>query len=255
MSEKSSIFEGVSPKLSFIMGLIVGVGAISLVGFIVAISFSFVGGFKDKNVNSAQPVAVNNNTNNQAANQPSAPTGPVNITLKADDYIRGTKGAPLTMVEYTDLECPYCKQFHNSMEQLMKDYPGKIAWVYRNYPLSFHANSQKEAEAAECVGKLGGNDKFWQFVDGIFARTTSNGTGFALDKLGALAKEVGVNQTSFQSCLDSGQMSSDVSTDLQEGTQYGVSGTPTTFVNGQAVEGAVPYSQLKSIVDKILSKQ
>jgi len=249
---QSSMFVGASPKLTFIMGVVVGVAAVSFIGFILAVVFNFSGKGGNKLAwgNDNQP-----NTNVPSAQQPDQPAGPLvkqNIALKDTDYIRGTKNAPVTMIEYSDLECPFCKRFHPDTLKLMQEYPGKIQMVFRHFPLSFHANAQKEAEAAECVGKLGGSSKYYAFIDKVFERTTSNGNGFALDKLGPLAKEVGVSQSKFQSCLDSGEFTAKVQADLQEGSQYGVGGTPTTFVNGTPVEGAVSYEQLKAAVDEAL---
>ncbi len=244
----NSMFSGASPKVTFVMGLLVGVAGVSLIGFVIAASYAFSG----KSI--SQPA----NNNNQGAtatvpSQPSAPT-PVNIAVKSSDYIRGSAEAPVTVVTYTDLECPYCKTFHPSMEQVMNEYPGQVRWIYRHFPLSFHVNAQKEAEGAECAGKLGGAEAYWEFIDKIFERTTSNGTGFALADLYPLAAEVGVSESRFRTCLDQGEMASKVSGDLQEGSGYGVQGTPTSFVNGLPVEGAVPYEQLKAVIDQVLAQ-
>ena len=251
MSGQSGLFSGASPKLTFIMGLITGIAAVSLLGFILVV----VNG-QALRFGSAAPtnpvVAQAPGTTPTTHGTPPAPSK-VNIVLQAGDYIRGTKNAPVTLVEYSDLECPFCKRFHPEMLQLMQEYSGKVAWVYRHFPLSFHQNAQKEAEAAECVGKLGGNNAFWSFVDKVYERTTSNGTGFALTALGPLAKEVGVSQSKFQSCLDSGEFTAKVQADEQEGSGFGVAGTPTTFVNGTPVEGAVDYAQLKAAVDQALA--
>lgn len=251
---KASLFDGASPKLTFVMGLVTGVAAVALIGFVVVLAGEGLNRFgsaaagtgRGNNVAATQPT-----TQQPATNQPTAPAK-VSITVRDGEYVRGDMNAPVTVVEYSDLECPFCKRFHPSMLQLMKEYAGKVRWVYRHFPLSFHQNAQKEAEASECVGKLGGNDKFWKFVDAIYDRTTSNGTGFALDKLAPLAREVGVSSTQFTSCLNSGQFTAKVQADEQEGTNFGVQGTPTTFVNGVPVEGAVPYEQLKAVVDQAL---
>lgn len=174
------------------------------------------------------------------------------------DHIRGNKNAKLSLVEYSDYECPFCKRFHPTMQELLKTYENKIRWVYRHYPLSFHANAKIEAEASECVAELGGNDKFWEFTDKIFERTEANGTGFALDKLGPLASELGINQTEFQTCLDSGKYEKLVKDQIADGTAGGVNGTPATFVidskgNSQIVVGAQPIEALKTEVDKALA--
>lgn len=128
----------------------------------------------------------------QALNNTIPQAEKVDVQLKDSDYIRGDKNAPVTMIEYSDLECPFCKSIHPSLVRIMNEYPGKVKWVYRHFPLSFHANAQKEAEAAECIGKLAGADKYWEFIDKVFERTTSNGTGFALTALPTLAGELGI---------------------------------------------------------------
>lgn len=185
-----------------------------------------------------------------------APSGKIKeVTDK--DHIRGNKNAKITLVEYSDYECPFCKSFHPTMQSLMKTYGEKIRWVYRDYPLSFHANAQKEAEASECIAGLGGDDAFWKYTDAIFERTTSNGTGFALDKLGPLAAELGVNQTTFQQCLDSGKYAQHVKDQIADGTTGGVSGTPSTFVvnakgETKLVVGAQPVDAFKTVIDQAL---
>ena len=158
-------------------------------------------------------------------NQPSAEQKPANQKPKDvsdSDHIRGNKNAKVTLIEYSDLECPFCQRFHPTMLEIMTEYGDKIRWIYRHFPLAFHANAQKEAEASECVAQLGGNDTFWNFLDKIFERTTANGTGFALDKLGPLAAELGVNQSQFQECLDSGKYEKFVKDQMDEGSKAGV---------------------------------
>lgn len=201
--------------------------------------------------------------NNQAVGAPAAAGAPQpqvaakkpEVTDK--DWYKGNKNAKVVMVEYSDLECPFCIKFHPTMQQVMKEYGDKVKWVYRHYPLSFHANAQKEAEAAECAGKLGGNESFWKYTDAIFARTSGNGTGFALDKLAPLAKELGLNESSFKQCLDSGEMAQKVKDQMAKGSEEGVSGTPGTIIidakgNTQLVPGALPFEQIKTMIDKAL---
>ena len=207
----------------------------------------------------------NSTGNPQTATQPNTPAAAPNVPnqqapagkikpVTDKDHIRGNKNAKVAIVEYSDLECPFCQRFHPTMKEILQTYGDKVNWVYRHFPLSFHANAQKESEATECVAELGGNDAFWNYVDKIFERTTSNGTGFALDKLGPLAAEVGVNQGQFQSCFDSGKYTKLVEEQIADGTQAGVSGTPSTFVNGQIVVGAQSFASFKTIIDQELSK-
>jgi protein-disulfide isomerase len=189
---------------------------------------------------------------------PTAAPAAVAPKLAKDDHILGSTNARIALVEYSDLECPYCKTFHLTATKIVNDYAGKVMWVYRHYPLSFHANAQKEAEASECVNELGGNDAFWKFIDTIYERTTSNGTGFALEKLGPLAAEVGVDQTKFQTCLDSGKYAQKVKDMETQGSKEGVSGTPGNILldtktgKTQEIPGAVPFEQIKPLIDGML---
>ncbi len=174
------------------------------------------------------------------------------------DHIRGDKSADVLLVEYSDYECPFCKRFHPTMQQVMKEYGNKVAWIYRHYPLDFHQNAQKEAEAAECVNELGGNEKFWEYSDKIFEKTAAGGTGLALDQLAPLAQEVGVNGVQFQSCLDSGKYAQHVKDDMTGGAKAGISGTPGTIIIGkngkrELIPGALPYEQVKPLIDKVLN--
>jgi protein-disulfide isomerase len=179
--------------------------------------------------------------------------------VTSSDHTRGNKNAKVTLVEYSDFECPFCQRFHPVTQELLKTYGDKIRLVYRHFPLTFHANAQKEAEASECIAELGGQDAFWKYVDTIFERTTANGTGFALEKLGPLAGELGVNQAEFQTCLDSDKYEKLVKDQIADGTKGGVSGTPSTFIidpkgETQLIVGAQPIEAFKTEIDKALAK-
>jgi protein-disulfide isomerase len=198
-------------------------------------------------------------TNAPVANAPSAPqAAAVAPKIANDDHIRGDKKAKIALVEYSDLECPFCKTFHPTAQKIVDEYKGKVMWVYRHYPLSFHANAQKEAEASECVAELGGEDAFWKFIDAIYERTTANGTGFALEKLGPLAAEVGVSQDKFQDCLDTDKYAQKVKDQMAQGSKEGVSGTPGNILldvksgKTQVIPGAVPFDQIKPMIDEML---
>lgn len=175
-----------------------------------------------------------------------------------NDHVRGDRNSRIALIEYSDIECPFCKRFHPTAQQVFDAYKGKVMWVYRHYPLGFHANAQKEAEAAECANEYGGEDVFWKYLDTVYERTSSNGTGFALDKLVPLAVELGLNETNFKECLDSGKYAQHVKDDMDGGTKAGVTGTPGNILldtktgKTRLISGAVPFEQLKSAIDEML---
>lgn len=195
-----------------------------------------------------------------AAQQPSPtpPADPVpaysDITAvdPATDHIRGDANATISIVEYSDLECPFCARVHPTLKQLLADYPGKVNWVFRHYPLSFHANAQKAAEATECAAELGGNDKFWAMTDIIYEKGADNA------KLGDYAKEIGLNQTTFKKCLDSGKYASKTAEMMQSGSKAGVQGTPGNLILNNStkqvkvVSGAQPIQNFKTAIDALL---
>ena len=176
------------------------------------------------------------------------------------DHIRGNPDAEISLIEYSDFECPFCKRFHPTAKQLVEAYDGKVNWVYRHFPLSFHnPGAQKQAEASECANELGGNDMFWTYNDNIYERTTSNGKGFPVDNLVPLAVELGMDEQQFNDCLDSGRHADRVKEDFVEGSSIGVTGTPGNVLRnsrtGKAVmrPGAQPFARLKADIDGLLA--
>lgn len=147
--------------------------------------------------------------------------------VSKDDHLYGNPDAPVTLIEYSDFECPFCKRFHDTAKRLVDASNGQVNWVYRSFPLGFHnPGAQKEAEAAECAAELGGNDAFWTFTNTIFARTTSGGKGFPIENLTPLAAEIGLDEAKFQQCLDSGRYAEKLQQQMAAGEQAGISGTP-----------------------------
>ena len=136
----------------------------------------------------------------------------------------------------------------------------KVNWVYRHFPLAFHnPGAQKQAEASECANELGGNKAFWKYTDSIYERTKSNGDGFPVHKLTPLAKQIGLDESKFRTCLESGKYTARVKEDLIEGTQIGINGTPgNILLNNEtgAVKlkpGAIPLATLKAEVERLLN--
>jgi len=181
----------------------------------------------------------------------------ISFAIAPGDYYRGNRDAKIVFIEYSDLECPYCKRFHSTMKQVIDGYGDHVLWAYRHFPLGSHPNAQKASEAAECVGKYSGDNAFWEFTDLYFSRTTSNGYGFPTANLAALATEVGADQGTIQGCIDSGEMVESVASDFQAGIDSGVTGTPGTILiepdgQSQVLSGAIPYEQMKQIIESSL---
>lgn len=200
------------------------------------------------------------NSGNTAGNA-AAPAQPVEPAVgevrevTSEDHIRGSQNAKVTVVEYSDLECPFCKRFHPTMQQLLSEYPDDVRWVYRHAPLAqLHSKAAKQAEATECAGEQG---KFWEMTDKIFEVTPSN-DGLDMTKLSTYAQEAGVaNIQQFQLCLDSDKYAQHVQDDLTDAQKAGMRGTPYSVVlapNGEKfpINGAQPYASVKQVVDKAL---
>lgn len=182
-----------------------------------------------------------------------SPTQPTVVDVSKIDlskaHIEGSASAKVTIIEYSDFQCPYCGSFvAQTLPQITTDYinTGKVRLVFRQFPLSFHQYAEKAAEASECAGD---QNKFWEMHSKLFANQQ------ALDdvSLKKYATDLGLDATKFNSCLDSGTKKSLVQAEEQEGTGLGVSGTPSFFINGQAVVGALPYSEFKTAIDQALA--
>lgn len=179
--------------------------------------------------------------------------------VDGNDHIRGNPEAQIKIVEYSDLECPFCKRFHTTMIQAIEEYgkSGKVAWVYRHFPLdALHSKARKEAEATECANELGGNTAFWKYTDRLFEVTPSN-NGLDLAQLPIIAQDVGLDRTAFKACLDSGTFADYVANDLKDAQAAGGSGTPYSIAiatNGEKfpINGAQPYEEVKRIIELAL---
>lgn len=162
-----------------------------------------------------------------------------------DDAIKGAKNAPVTIVEFTDYQCPFSARFFNdTLPQLKKKYieSGKARLVFRDFPLGFHQQAIKVAEAAECAGEQG---KYWEYHDRIFKDPKS----LDIKRLKKMAKEIGLDSARFNACLDSGEMAGEVKKDMQDGERYGVRGTPSFFINGIIVRGSQPYEEFEKVIE------
>lgn len=195
-------------------------------------------------------------------NQPSAAPAAADFIqpVTQRDHIRGSPDAPVKIVEFADTECPLCKRFHPTLQRIVAEYPGKVAWVFRHFPLdNIHPKARKEAEATECANDLGGNEKFWTYLDRLYEITPSNNR---LDpaELPRIAEYVGLNRAKFEQCLESGKYAQRVAEDLDDALAAGAQGTPYTVVvapNGRkfAILGAQPYASVKLVVEIALQQK
>jgi len=162
---------------------------------------------------------------------------------------RGNASAPVRIVEFSDFECPYCQMAYGVVKQVEKDYPTQVGFTYMYFPLSFHPNAQKAAEASECAYRQK-PEAFWSFHDWMFEKRTLD-----VPSLKAYAGAIGLNTTQFNACLDGGQATAQVAADTAQGSANGVQGTPGFFINGRATlpQGYRPYEELKAYVDKELA--
>ena len=210
------------------------------------------------------PTAAGDNA--AAANQqlPQGDTSSLDqmAAISAGYHIRGNPNAPVKIVEYSDTECPFCKRFHGTMKQIMDEYgkSGKVAWVYRQFPLTqLHPKALKEAEATECANELGGNDKFWAYIDRLLEVTPSN-NGLDPAELPNIAQYIGLDRAKFDTCLNSGKYTQHIEQDTQNATATGGNGTPWSIViakngNKYPISGAQPYTSLKQLIELALQEK
>ncbi|MEK7115012.1 MAG: DsbA family protein [Patescibacteria group bacterium] len=176
--------------------------------------------------------------------------------ITSADYVRGNRNASVKLVVFEDLECPFCKQFHETLAEVSREYGDKVAIVWRHFPLDIHPKAAKEAEAAECVGELGGNDKFWAFIDKIFEITPSN-NGLDLAELSKTAVILEIDKAKFETCLNSNKYSKKIQDAVENAIASGGTGTPYSIIIGKdgkknPVSGALPFAQIKIIIEESL---
>lgn len=193
--------------------------------------------------------------------QPQAPSGPVDVKDRQDQPTLGGKNASVTIVEFADFQCPFCKQFHDqTFASLKTKYidTGKVKFIFRHYPLPFHQNAQISAQAAECANRQG---KFWDFHEILFAKGTGDGSGLSAADLKKYATDLGLNKGTlgfkkdqFNQCLDGNATLDVVKNDSATGSAAGVSGTPSFVLNGKLIVGAQPLASFEQAIDAALKK-
>jgi protein-disulfide isomerase len=158
----------------------------------------------------------------------------------------GGAKAPVTIIEFSDYQCPFCKRAEDSVNQVMKTYGDKIRLVYRNYPLPMHPMARPAAEAAACANAQG---KFWEYHAKLF----ENQAGLNQDKMKQIAKDVGLDSAKFDECIAKKPYGDKIDQDTADGNKVGVNGTPAFFINGRMLSGAQPFEKFKEIIDQELA--
>jgi protein-disulfide isomerase len=159
---------------------------------------------------------------------------------------RGGAKAQVTIIEFSDYECPYCKKAEETVKKVMTTYGDQVRLVYRDFPLSFHEHARPAAEAANCANAQG---KFWPYHEKLFSSTDLSN-----DKLKAIAGEVGLDQKKFDDCLAKAEFKAAIDKDIADGGNAGVSGTPAFFINGRMLSGAQPFEKFKEVIDDELAR-
>jgi protein-disulfide isomerase len=209
--------------------------AIIIAGFVIAAAIIFVGKFPAPAGGVAQVAG--------GANVP-APS--------AEDHIKGSRSAPIVLIEYSDFQCPYCQRINPTLQQLVDESNGEIAWVYRHYPLeSIHSEARPAALASECVAEQLGNDGFWEFANRVFADQGSMNAAQYL----AIATELGANPAQYGGCVASNKYGAKIDAQSTEAQVSGGNGTPYTIIYAKGkqvpINGALPYAQIKSVIDHL----
>src|SRR3989344_8669189 len=230
-------------KKTFVLGMITGIAVIVVLGGVYMLGQRSGGPGTGTVAGNNQPTG----------NQPTAPTGPEGDVTKiaavsGADHIRGDENAKVTLIEYSDFECPFCSRFRPTVEQVLAEYPGDVRLVYRHFPLrSIHPQAQKAAEASECAAEQG---KFWEMHDALFNLNLTQ--SLSLDSMKKAAADLGLNTSTFNTCLDNGEKTQAVEEDYQNGIAAGVRGTPGSFIGDQYVPGALPFDQVKPLIDSLI---
>ena len=243
MSDQENNLE-TKPVFSLDLGKLILPGSIVLAAVLISGTLIFA---SYRNNPGSQLGAVGNNLGNKK----------VEVSVD-DDPALGNKKAPVTVIEFSDFECPFCRSFWRDTLSLIKSTyidTGKVRFVYRDFPLSFHPGAQVAAEAAECAEDQG---KYWEMHDKIFQEQDKQGQGtiqFSKTDVVKWAGQVGLNMGQLNQCLESGKYRTEVNNDLAAGTAAGVSGTPSFFINGKLLVGAQPFSAFQEIIEEELEKK
>src|SRR3989344_265296 len=226
--------------------------AIIVAGVIVALALIYTGVGKGSGSNPDLAGQKNSEQKKQADNV---------VPVSPGEHILGNPNAQVMVVEFSDIECPFCKRFHDTMHQVIEEYgkDGKVAWVYRHFPLQIHPKATPEAEATECVWEQGGNELFWSYLDALFAASLSNNqTDPAVPA--QVAKTIGVDMAKYNECTRTRKYQAKVVAQMEDGFNSGVTGTPYSIViaaNGKKfpINGALPIESVRTVIEQALKEK
>jgi protein-disulfide isomerase len=169
------------------------------------------------------------------------------VNIPADAMIKGPVDAPVTFVEFADFQCPYCRRAHPTVARLLMEYQDEVRYVFRDFPLGFHARAVPASRAALCASE---QDKYWDYYESLKVMT-----GDLSDAdLQKRAQDVGLDADAFNSCMASGRWKDYVDQGMADGQALGVTGTPSYFINGRMIVGAKPYEEFKAIIDEEIQR-
>jgi protein-disulfide isomerase len=240
--EKKSEPKAAKTSNQFLFGLMSGIAVIAVIGM-ATFGVMYFKGKKDN----GQVAGVNTNNEQQQQQQQQAQpqAKPFTAQIAETDHVLGNKDAKVKVFEFSDFQCPYCARFHEVMNELVKAYPNDVAWVFKNFPIESHPMGLPGAIAAECAGAQG---KFFEMADKIFAGQA----GLTAEKFNDFATELKLDVEAFKTCVAEEKPKNKIIADYQLGIDSGVQGTPTSFVNGEVVPGALPIESMKQMVEKLL---
>lgn len=247
MDGKKTVLDNMSPMQIFVFGVVEGILILCTIGFFIMISGGGLPEFGAKEGRTARVVDTGNTAPTGAAAGGEIAIAEVDTE---NDHIRGNKNAKISIVEYSDFQCPFCGRFHETMAQVMDKYGDDVNWVYRHFPLeSIHPQARLAAVGSECAAEQG---KFWEFADAAFENQQSLSGG-----LDIVATAAGVKNAAFDTCVNSGKYDDVVSADSRDAQAAGGRGTPYSIIvteDGKMIpiNGAQPFSQVDATLAQLL---
>jgi protein-disulfide isomerase len=179
----------------------------------------------------------------------------ISFNLKdPNEHVLGSADAKVVMIEYSDIDCPFCRKFHPVMEQIVAEYDGDVAWIYRHFPLEgLHPDAFTKAKATECVAQALGNDAFWKYMNVLITNEV------AVSMLDDEAVKIGMTAGAFNTCMDGTASDEAIQADIQSGISIGTTGTPNTILinskgEQEIIKGAADYASVKAKIDKLLAE-